>query len=160
MVEIIPARENLDAFLTLVREYTDSILTQGPTVAGTLSSQHLDEELQHIEKKYGPPGGRMYLLLAEGQPAGCVALTGNDAEYCELKRLYVRPVYRGHGYSRLLCQKVIQDARDIGYRYMRLDTFPFMQSAIHLYEKLGFKVTAKYNDNPAEDAIFMQLQLR
>jgi GNAT superfamily N-acetyltransferase len=159
MIEIIPAQEDKKTFIILVKEYTDMIRRQDVSVAGTLPSQHLDEELADIEKKYGYPGGRMYLLLVDGIAAGCVALTGNDGEYCEIKRLYIRPEYRGRGFSKLLCNKVIEDARKIGYRYMRLDTFPFMKSAIHVYEKLGFHYIEKYNDNPADDAIFMQLSL-
>jgi GNAT superfamily N-acetyltransferase len=159
MIEIIPAQKNINGFIELVKEYTDMICKQDTSVAGTLSSQHLDEELAHTEQKYGYPGGRMYLLLVDGHMAGCAALTGNDDKYCEIKRLYVRPEYRGRGFSKLLCNKVIEEARQIGYQYMRLDTFPFMKSAIHVYEKLGFQYIEKYNDNPADDAIFMQLSL-
>ncbi|MFU0841059.1 MAG: Ribosomal protein S18 acetylase RimI [Burkholderia sp.] len=159
MVEIVPAEENIKDLITLVKEYTDAIRGQDASVAGTLSSQNLDDELAHADKKYGPPGGRMYLLRVDGSTAGCVALTRSDDDYCEIKRLYVRPEYRGRGFSRLLCSRVIEDARKIGYKYMRLDTFPFMKGAVHLYEKLGFRRIAKYNANPAPDAIFMQLEL-
>jgi GNAT superfamily N-acetyltransferase len=159
MMEIISAQENKAAFLALVKEYTDHIRQQDAEVADTLSFQHLDEELADAEKKYGYPGGRMYLLLVDGKTAGCVALTRNDDDYCEIKRLYVRPEYRGRGCSTLLSRKVMEDARKIGYKYMRLDTFPFMKSAIRLYEKLGFQYVERYNDNPAADAIFMQLTL-
>jgi GNAT superfamily N-acetyltransferase len=159
LVEIIPAQEDMDEFIALVREYTDMIRKQEESVAETLSYQGLDEELADVEKKYGHPGGRMYLLMVDHEPAGCVALIGHD-DCCEMKRLYVRPAYRGRGLSRLLCERIIEDARSIGYKYMRLDTFPFMRSALRLYEKLGFEYIDKYNDNPAEDAIFMQLSLR
>jgi GNAT superfamily N-acetyltransferase len=159
MAEIVPAQKNIREFIGLVREYTDAIRKQEAAVAETLSVQHLDEELADAEKKYGYPGGRMYLLMEDGKAAGCVALTGNDDTYCEIKRLYVRPEYRGRGFSRLLCAKVIEDAKTIGYSYMRLDTFPFMKSALRLYESLGFEYIGKYNDNPVEDAIFMQLKL-
>ena len=160
MIRIIPAQENINEFIMLVREYTDMIRKEGASVAETLSSQHLDEELKNAEKKYGYPGGRMYLLLVDRNTAGCVALTGNDDTYCEIKRLYVKPEYRGRGLSKLLCIKVIEDAKVIGYKYMRLDTFPFMKSALHLYENLGFKYIEKNNDNPAENAFFMQLTLQ
>jgi GNAT superfamily N-acetyltransferase len=158
-IEVSPARADINAFIALIREYTDMINKQEASVATTLSNQHLEEELADVEKKYGYPGGRMYLLLADQAAAGCAALTGNDDDYCEMKRLYVRPVYRGHGFSRHLCERIIEDARTIGYKYMRLDTFPFMENAIHLYENLGFEYIEKYNDNPTEDAIFMQLIL-
>lgn len=86
MVEIVPAQEYMDAFITLVREYTDSIRGQDASVEGTLSSQHPDAELADMEKKYGGPGGRMHLLIADGRPAGCAAPARNDA-CCEIKRL-------------------------------------------------------------------------
>lgn len=159
MIKIVPAQENINEFITLVREYTDMIREQESQASETLSYQHLDEELMNIEKKYGNPGGRMYLFLVGKNTAGCAALTGNDNDYCEIKRLYVRPEYRGRGFSKLLCAKIIEDARAIGYKYMRLDTFPFMKSALRLYENLGFEYIEKYNDNPANNAIFMQLTL-
>ena len=90
---------------------------------------------------------------------GCVALTKNDDMYCEIKRLYLKPKYRGMGISKALVEIVIKDAREIGYKHMRLDTFPFMSSAIELYKKYRFYVIDQYNDNPAETAIFMQLDL-
>jgi ribosomal protein S18 acetylase RimI-like enzyme len=160
LVEIIPAEEHIDEFIALVKEYTDMISAQEESVAGTLSYQRLDEELADVGKKYSRPSGRMYLPMAEGKPAGCIALAGNNDDYCEMKRLYIRPAYRGRGFSRLLCERVIEDAKSIGYSYMRLETFPFMKSALRLYEKLGFEYIGKYNDNPAEDAFFMQLSLR
>ncbi len=159
MVTILDAKEDLDGFRMLVKEYTDGILQQDAEVAKTLSSQHLEEELRDVEAKYGPPGGRMYVAMVDGQIAGCVALARTDDDYCEIKRLYVRPEFRGRHISRILCDRVIGDARAIGYQYMRLDTFPFMKDAIRLYEKYGFACIPRYNDNPAENAVFMQLAL-
>ncbi len=159
MIEIVLAYDYMDAFLTLVKEYTDAISEEGDEVQATLSSQNLEDELQDTQKKYGLPHGRMYLALVDGKAAGCVALTKNDEDHCEIKRLYVRPQFRGQHISRKLTQRVIEDAKFIGYRYMRLDTFPFMRSAIRLYEKMGFEYVARYNDNPADSAIFMQLTL-
>lgn len=159
MVELIQAQDDLNGFLMLVKEYTDLILQQDDEVARTLSSQHLDDELKDVKKKYGFPNGRMYIAMVDDKIAGCVALTRNDDDYCEIKRLYVRPEYRGRHLSRILSDKVIEDAKSIGYRYMRLDTFPFMKNAIRLYEKYGFDYIERYNNNPAKNAVFMQLTL-
>ena len=159
MIQLIDAQENLEAFIALVREYTDAILQQDSAVARTLASQHFEDELKDTKKKYGFPDGRMYILLVDGRAVGCVALSRNDDRYCEIKRLYVRPKYRGQNLSRILCDKVIEDAKAIGYQYMRLDTFSFMKSAICLYEEYGFDYIEKYNDNPAENALFMELKL-
>lgn len=158
-VEIVLAYDRQRQILELVKEYTDMILQQSEEVKQCLSSQHLSEELRDMQKKYGLPGGRMYLALVGGKAAGCVALTRNDDEYCEIKRLYVRPEYRGRRISSALTRQVINDAREIGYQYMRLDTFPFMDKAIKLYETFGFYSIERYNDNPAKTAVFMQLNL-
>lgn len=159
MVRLIDARDHLDGFLMLLKEYTDGILRQDGEVAKTLSSQHIEDELNDVEKKYGFPGGRMYIALVDDKIAGCVALARTDDDYCELKRLYVRPEYRGRHLSRMLCDKVIADAKSAGYKYMRLDTFPFMKNAVQLYERYGFDYIQRYNDNPAQNAVFMQLAL-
>lgn len=158
-MEVCLAYDRQPEFLELVEEYTALILQQGEDVKNCLSSQCLEDELRDMEKKYGLPFGRMYLALVDGKAADCVALTRNDETYCEIKRLYVRPAYRGLRISRVLTDQVIQDAREIGYRYMRLDTFPFMDKAIRLYKQYGFYEIGKYNDNPAKTAIFMQLDL-
>lgn len=158
-MNIVLAYDREKEIRELVVEYTDMIIKQGNDVKECLSSQNLDEELKDMKNKYSLPYGRMYLAIVKDEAVGCVALTKNDNEYCEIKRLYVRPKFRGQGISKALTEQVISDARKIGYKYMRLDTFPFMSSAIKLYEKYGFKIIDRYNDNPAKTAIFMQLDL-
>lgn len=159
IMEVISAYGRELEMLQLVTEYTNGILEQGNDVVQCLNSQHLEDELKDMSLKYAPPYGRMYLALVDDEAVGCAALTKNDDTYCEIKRLYLKPEYRGMGISKALVEKVIQAAREIGYKHMRLDTFPFMSSAIKLYEKYGFYYIERYNDNPAETAIFMQLDL-
>ncbi|MCH3987399.1 MAG: GNAT family N-acetyltransferase [Lachnospiraceae bacterium] len=159
MQKIIHAQEDMGIFISLVKEYTDQILREDADVAKTLASQNLEAELNDAGKKYGFPDGRMYILLVDGNAAGCAALSRLGGDCCEIKRLYIRPEYRGRHLSRMLCDKVIQDAKEIGYKRMRLDTFPFMKSAIRLYESYGFHYIEKYNDNPAKNAVFMELNL-
>ena len=115
-IEIVPAFGRMDDVLALIREYTEVLLQQGAEVRQCLSSQHLDDELLDLKKKYAPPSGRLYLALVDGKAAGCVGLTRNDNEHCEIKRLYLRPEYRGLHLSRKLVDQVIKDARAIGYR--------------------------------------------
>ena len=158
-MEIVLAYGRELDMLQLVTEYTNGILEQGNDVVQCLNSQHLEEELKDMNLKYALPYGRMYLALVNNEAVGCVALTKNDDMYCEIKRLYLKPKYRGMGISKALVEIVIKDAREIGYKHMRLDTFPFMSSEIELYKKYGFYVIDQYNDNPAETAIFMQLDL-
>ena len=158
-VEIVPAEHRTGEFLSLVREYTNSIRSGDAAVASVLASQHLDAELQDLGTKYGGPGGRMYLALVDGKAEGCAALTAFEGDACEIKRLYVRPHHRGLHIGEKLAQKVIEDARAIGYRHMLLDTFPFMETAIHLYRKLEFYEIPRYNGNPAEEAVFFKKDL-
>lgn len=158
-MELVLAYNRQKDILNLFTEYTNSILQQGEDVKQCLDSQHLDEEMKDLREKYGLPHGRLYLALVDGQAAGCVALTRINDDCCELKRLYVRPQFRGCRLSKIIIEQVINDARSIGYKHMRLDTFPFMTAAVNLYESFGFHYIEKYNDNPAKSALFMQLVL-
>ncbi len=124
-----------------------------------LSFQGFAAELAGLPGPYAPPRGRLLLALIEGRAAGCVALRPLEAEVCELKRLFVRPDYRGRGVGKLLTEKILQEAQGIGYRSMRLDTLPSMQNAIRLYEALGFKRRAGYYSTPLADTVFMELKL-
>ena len=158
-MELILAYDRPDEVIQLFKEYTGMIMSQSDEVREVLKSQHFEDELADINLKYGLPSGRLYIAADHDRAAGCAGLTRNDDRYCEIKRLYVRPAYRGQHISRLLLDQIIEDAKEIGYKYMRLDTFPYMHTAINLYEKYGFRHIEKYNDNPAHNAVFMQLNL-
>jgi putative acetyltransferase len=102
------------------------------------------------------------LLLAEydGQLAGCAALHKWEDGVCEMKRLYLRPSFRGRGLGRVIAEKIIVEARSIGYQRMRLDTIePLMKDAVEMYRKLGFREIAPYRPNPIAGAMYMELQL-
>ncbi len=159
-VELIPGEEAVSEMEELIREYTDDIMHKGgEEVRACLDRQHLDIELQNLKQKYGFPNGRMYVVRVNGETAGCVSITMNDSDFCEIKRLYIRSRFRGMGLGRILLERAISDARDIGYKFMRLDTFPFMSQAVRIYQRRGFYPIEKYNDNPAKSAIFMQYDL-
>ena len=121
---------------------------------------------------YAPPVGRLLLATYSGQLAGCVALHELPAQTskgieapsasrtCEMKRLYLRPAFRGKSIGRALAERVIDDARQIGYTHMRLDTVATtMADAVALYRTLGFKEIAPYRENPIASTLYMELKL-
>ncbi len=105
------------------------------------------------------PADRLLLALAEGAPAGCVALRNFDAGRSEMKRLYVRPAYQGQGLGRRLAQAAIHAARAAGSHTLLLDTLPKMASAIALYRALGFVPRGPYASSPTPGAVFFELRL-
>jgi putative acetyltransferase len=127
----------------------------------SLCFQNFDKELAELPGDYAPPEGRLLLAEYENQLAGCVALHKLEPGICEMKRLYLRPQFRGKGRGRALAHRMIADARRIGYDRMRLDTVePVMKDAVAMYRKLGFKEIAPYRANPIAGAMYMELNLR
>lgn len=157
--EIIPAYDYPREVGRLFSEYTDMLIEGDSSFQEYLNIQNYDEEVRHLEIKYGLPYGRLYLAYYEGKLAGCVGLRKIDGQNCEMKRLYVRPQFRGKYIGDHMIQKIIEDARYIGYSHMLLDTLPFLTSAIHLYRKHGFYETESYNNSPMSTSIYMRLDL-
>ncbi|MBU5336414.1 GNAT family N-acetyltransferase [Intestinibacter bartlettii] len=144
----------------LFSEYTDMLIKNEPSMSNYLQIQNYDDELIHLDKKYGTPYGRLYIAYMDGKAAGCIALRKISDINCELKRLFVKPEFRGHKLGEILIQKIIDDAKQIGYQYMFLDTLPFLKSAIYLYKKLGFYEIEPYLNSPIQTSIFMKLNLK
>ena len=145
--------------MTLFTEYTDMLMAQDEIVRQYLILQHYEKELEHPESKYGMPEGRLYLAYWDGRLAGCIGLRKLDEERGELKWLYVRPDFRGRQIGEQLIRRILDDAREVGYRRVLLDTLPFLHAAIRLYRKMGFYEIGCYNDSPVESTIFLQYDL-
>jgi putative acetyltransferase len=125
-----------------------------------LCFQNFEQELAGLPGHYAPPDGRLLLAEYEAHLAGCVALRKWETGICEMKRLYLRPAFRGKGLGRALAETIIAEAREIGYQRMRLDTIePIMKDAVEMYRKLGFREIAPYRPNPIAGAMYMELQL-
>ena len=136
----------------LLEEYASSL-------SFDLEFQDFDGELARLPGDYAPPGGSLLLARVSGLAAGFVAVRRLDADTGELKRLYVRPGHRGLGLGRLLAEAAIEQARELGYRRLRLDTTPEMASAHELYRRLGFCEIEAYRENPVAGARFLELDL-
>jgi len=142
-----------------VAQARELFLEYAQSLGMNLCFQNFEQELADLPGSYAPPDGRLLLAEYERQLAGCVALHRWEADICEMKRLYLRPVFRGKGLGRLLAETIIAEARRIGYQRMRLDTIePIMKEAVEMYRKLGFREIAAYRANPIVGAMYMELQ--
>jgi len=125
-----------------------------------LCFQGFEDELRDLPGKYAAPEGRLYLARVGDEIAGCIALRSLGSGACEMKRLFVRESFRGMQIGKLLIERLIDDARAIGYKAMRLDTFPpKMGKAVRLYESYGFREIPPYYNNPNDGVLFMELDL-
>lgn len=151
-LEIVEAHghEQVQAFRELLIEYWQS-LHFDHSLAG------FKRDVQDLPGIYEPPAGCILLALCDAELAGCVALRRLDSGICEMKRLYVKPAFRGKGIGRMLARRVIEEARRRGYRRMRLDTLPVMTEATALYRSLGFGDIPPYTKTPIPLARHMEL---
>ncbi len=145
---------------TQIAQVRELFLEYAQSLGFSLCFQDFDKELAELPGKYTPPEGRLFLADYQNQPAGCVAMRKLEPGICEMKRLYLRPQFRGKGLGRALAERIIAEARQVGYRRMRLDTVePAMKDAVATYRKLGFKEIAPYCQNPIAGATYMELNL-
>jgi len=159
-LKIVAGYDRPEEVKELFDEYTKYLVDNSPEFARYLEIQHYDSEVADLRSKYGEPDGRLWLAYVDGRLAGCSALRKMNETECEFKRLYVRPEFRGTHLGRLLMEKIIADAKRIGYEYGYLDTLPFLEAACHMYDGMGFEVIPAYNDSPLASTIFMRLKLR
>ena len=144
--------------ITAVREL---FLEYANSLGFDLCFQSFEKELADLPGDYAFPSGILLLALVDDQPAGCIALHKLDEGICEMKRLYVRPQFRGEGVGLQLARWVIESAIAMGYSRMRLDTVAAqMQAAVAMYRRLGFVEIEPYRDNPIPSALYMELDLK
>lgn len=154
--------------LTITQAETDEQIAEAKTLfreyeawlGMSLCFQDFENEVATLPGKYAMPDGRLYLAYSDDKLAGCIALRKLEDETCEMKRLFVRDGFRGAKVGVSLIEKLIADAKEIGYSKMRLDTYPpKMGKAVTLYESHGFVPIPPYYDNPHSDVLFMELAL-
>ena len=135
-------------------------LEYGRSLDFSLCFQQFDQELRGLPGEYAPPHGRLILCEVDDKPAGCMALKKLEERICEMKRLYVRPEFRGDGLGLQLVTHLIGEAREAGYSAIRLDTVAgTMDHAIALYRSIGFRDIPPYYPNPIPKAVYLELDL-
>jgi len=139
-------------FRELATEYVSSLPFE-------LDFEDFAREMRELPGDYAPPRGLILVAVWDGNPAGCVALRPFDGMTCEMKRMYVRPEFRGHGLGKALAERAVAEARRIGYERMRLDTVASLKEANRMYERMGFREIAAYRHNPRPDARYFELTL-
>lgn len=144
--------EDLQTIRELFAEYAASLGID-------LGFQDFASELKTLPGAYGPPAGRLLLGETGSEFAGCVGLRPWALGVCEMKRLYVRPAFRGQRLGEALVEAVVAEARQLRYTRMRLDTLPTMRDAQGLYRRLGFRDIPAYRYNPVPGSVFLELEL-
>ena len=143
-----------------IEQARELFLEYGQSLGFSLCFQGFDKELAGLPGDYAPPDGRLFLAEHQGQLAACAALHRFDATSGEMKRLYVRPNFRGLGLGRILAERILSEAASIGFQRIRLDTVQgTMNDAIALYRRLGFREIEPYRENPMAGALYMELEL-
>lgn len=150
---IICQGQELNIVQTLFTEYATEL-------KANLSFQNFDKEVENPLLKYAPPFGSLLLAYYNNQPVGCVALqTLPQSGCCEMKRLYVQPHFRKYKIGEALVVAILDQAKQLGYTTMKLDTLQRLQPAIKLYSKYGFAITNAYYENPLEEVVYMERKL-
>ena len=155
MVKIISAKTvaHIDTVRRLFREYENFLGVD-------LCFQDFENELTELPGKYAPPQGALLFALVDEIVAGCVAVRKFETNICEMKRLYIRPHYRGNKIGRMLAEKIIDEAIKLGYSTMLLDTLTPLKEAMALYQSLGFRKREPYYHNPLPGVICWELDLK
>ena len=158
-MELIPGYDFPQEVRSLFTEYTRMLVELEPAFQAYLDIQHYEDEVRDVRVKYGLPYGRFYLARIDGEIIGCIAMRRLNDKECELKRLYVRPPWRRQGIAARLVERILSDARSVGYERILLDTLPGLTVAISMYRGMGFQDIPRYNDSPLDDTVYLGLDL-
>ena len=145
-------KELLAEVKKLFLEYAESLPIE-------LDFQDFEDELSKLPGKYVPPTGAIILAIVDNTAVGIVALRKIEDDICEMKRLFVKKNYQGLGIGQKLAEKIIAEAKNRGYNYIRLDTLSSLKKALNLYKYLGFYEIDAYIYNPMDNAIYMEKEL-
>jgi carbonic anhydrase len=155
VLKIFPAstQQHLDQVRTLMLSYVAYLRSH------QLEPKRLEKEMGELPGVYGPPEGLLLMATWSDETVACGGIRRLEEGVCEIKRLYLRPAYRGKGIGRALAGSLIEGARSLGYRKIVLVTLPFMREAVSLYRSLGFRDCGAFRETGAEGALFMELDL-
>ncbi len=149
---ITDGKDYINEVRNLITEYTQML-------GRDLAFQNITDELKDPSKKYTPPQGELLVAIEKEQVIGMIAYHRHSAIRCEMKRLYVKPQYRGMKLGEQLIQKIMELAKQSGYTEMVLDTLLPLKAAIYLYQKMGFQQCEPYYNNPMNDVIYFKKTL-
>ena len=158
-IRLVPAIERREELIPLYEEYAELLLETDPVFIDSLAQQNYSEEIERLEEKYSPPEGSIYLVYVGEGLAGCVGMKRSAPSHAELKRLYVRPAFRGHHLGEKLVRRIMEDAAEAGYQWLRLDTLPGLKTALALYRRMGFYEVEPYYDCLVPNTVFMEIRL-
>ncbi len=156
-VEIVGAHhgDRLNDARTLLHAYVGSLAREG-SGREAIALERIDDELAALPGVYAPPEGLLLVALVDGVASGCIALRRLDDDVAEIKRLYVDPQHRGMSLGHKLVDEVIERARSLRYRMLRLDMLPFMRGAARLYRSFDFEETEPYRDSYVSGTRFFE----
>jgi len=136
----------------LIAEYVDSL-------DFSLDFQNIDKELEYLSRFYAPPFGMIILTKVDDEFVGVACMRDLGNSVAEISRMYVKPNYRGKGLGRKILDKLVYEAKSMHMRFLRLDTVPDMESALHLFVSKGFYEIEDYGPIPLDGIRFMELKL-
>ncbi len=155
--EIVETEEQRKLFMILYKEYLESIASTGHDISTNPKLPSIEQEF----KSHDRTQDRQIIALQDDALVGCIALARIDDDVCEMKRMFVRAMYRNKGIGRELAKLIVEEAKKMGYKYMRLSSLYWLKEGLHIYRTMGFKEIEPYyeDDSNIENIVFMEIAL-